>query len=72
MNSEQQIRLIDRLAVSPTEAAQLIGVSRPTIYDLLNAERGIPSVKIGSRRVIPVDGLRRWLNERTEEGNGCP
>ena len=72
MNSEQQIRLIDRLAVSPTEAAQLIGVSRPVIYNLLEMDNGIPSLKIGSRRIIPIDGLRRWLNERTEEGNGCP
>ena len=71
MNSEQQTRLIDRLAVNPNEAAELLGVSRPTVYALLNAERGIPSVKIGTRRVIPVDGLRRWLEDRAEQ-EGSP
>lgn len=56
-------RLLDRLAVSPTEAAVLLDVSRPVIYQLLN-RKDFPSFKIGSRRLIPVDGLRAWIAQQ--------
>ena len=49
---------MDRLAYNPSEAGKSIGVSRPTIYDLMNrAEDPLPNFKVGTRRLIPVDGL---------------
>ncbi|OUO37876.1 hypothetical protein B5F88_12100 [Flavonifractor sp. An306] len=53
------------LAVSPAECARLLGVSRPTIYTLIN-QGGFPSFKLGTRTLIPVDGLREWISSRTE------
>lgn len=55
-------RLVDRIAVSPTEAAAMLGVSRPTVYALLHAGR-IPSVRVGTRRLIAVAALRRLVGE---------
>lgn len=52
----------DRIAVSPREAARLLGLSVPTLYDLLNSGR-IPSVRVGSRRLIAVEALRRLVGE---------
>lgn len=50
--------VLDRqLAVSPRQAAQLLGVSVPTIYELLNSGR-LPSVKVGARRLIATSQLR--------------
>ena len=57
----------DPLAVSPTDAAKLLGVSRPIIYRLMR-EEGLPSFKIGSRTLIPTDGLRNWIEQRTRDG----
>jgi excisionase family DNA binding protein len=60
------LRLVDRLAVSPREAAQLVGVSHPTMYVYLN-EGLIASVKVGNRRLIAVSELRRFLAEDQAE-----
>lgn len=54
---------MDRIAFSPTEAAKLLGVSRPTLYQLLHKE-GFPSFKIGSRTLIPADSLREWVSNQ--------
>jgi excisionase family DNA binding protein len=46
------------IAVSPADAAKLIGVSRATLYNLL--DRGtIPSAEIGGSRRIRVADLER-------------
>ena len=56
----------DRVALSVTEAAVLLGVSRPTIYQLMNRE-DFPSFRIGTRRLISRSGLERWVAAQTEE-----
>lgn len=55
----QGIALDARIAVSPREAAQLLGVSVPTIYSLLNSGE-LASRKVGARRLIAVDELRHF------------
>jgi|GEM_PF-1315254 len=52
---------VDRMLYTPTEAAQALSISRSTIYVLM-ASGDVPSVRIGSSRRIPVDGLRRYVN----------
>lgn len=51
-----------RIAVSPREAARLLGVSVPTVYTLLNAGH-IPSVKCGARRLISVRALHQFIGD---------
>lgn len=53
----------DKLALSVTEAARLLGVSRPTVYSLL-AREDFPSFSVGNRRLISADGLREWVREQ--------
>lgn len=58
------------VAVSAAEAARLLGVPRPTVYQLMNQEN-FPAFKVGARTLISVEGLRRWVTARvgeTEEG----
>jgi excisionase family DNA binding protein len=44
---------MQKLALSPSEAAECLGLSRQKVYDLLNAgER--PVKKVGTRSLIPV------------------
>ena len=54
-----------KIAVSVTEAAQLLGLSRPTIYKLIH--RGdFPVMRIGSRTLIHREKLEAWAASQTE------
>ncbi len=56
---------MDRLTYSPTEAAQVLGVSRPTVYTLIKRD-DFPAFKVGSRTLISAEGLRRWVENQAE------
>ncbi|MFF8706162.1 helix-turn-helix domain-containing protein [Streptomyces albidoflavus] len=55
----------DELLTVPEVMARL-KVGRTTVYDLIRTRR-LPSLKIGSSRRIPADGLRAFLAARLEE-----
>lgn len=57
--------MTDRLALSPTEAAQVLGVSRPTIYTLIK-RADFPAFKVGTRTLVSVEGLREWVKAQAE------
>ena len=61
--------VVERLAYRPAEAAVALGVSRPTVYQLMH-RTDFPSLKIGTRTLIPVDGLKRWLEAQSNGGVG--
>ena len=52
-----------RLSLTIVEAANSIGISRRQIYVELEARR-LSSVRVGSRRLILVQELARWLGAR--------
>ncbi len=56
---------MEPLAVSAAEAARLLGVSRPTIYQYLKRE-DFPSFKLGGRTLVSTEGLREWIRHQTE------
>ena len=56
---------MDKLAYSITEAAQVLGVSRPTLDALLD-QPGFPALRVGNRRLISVEGRRDWIRSQTE------
>ena len=56
-----------KIAVSPQQAAELLGVSRTTIYELIRAE-SFPSFKCGNRRLISVKDLELWVHEQATRG----
>ena len=56
---------LEPLAVSATEAARLLGVSKPTIYQCIHQD-GFPAFKLGNRTLISVDGLRQWVQKQME------
>lgn len=57
---------LEPLAVSASEAARLLGVSRPTIYQYINRQ-DFPSFRLGNRTLVSVDGLREWIRRQTME-----
>ena len=55
---------MDKLALSVSEASNVLGVGRDVVYALLNSGE-LPSFKVGARRLIPVSGLRRYVERQT-------
>jgi predicted DNA-binding transcriptional regulator AlpA len=48
--------------------AAMLGISRPVAYELTKRE-GFPAVRVSERRIIvPVEALKRWLNEQAARG----
>lgn len=62
--------MADRLTYSPTETAQALGVSRPTVYKLM-ARADFPSFKVGSRTLVSAEGLRTWVQAQVERGESA-
>lgn len=49
------------LAVAPAEAARLAGIGRTRLYEAItNGE--LPTLKLGSRRLIKLVDLEAWLD----------
>lgn len=57
---------MDKLLVSPEEAAEALGIGRSTVYDLMRL-RLLPSVRIGRARRIPTDALRQYVTRIAAE-----
>lgn len=55
------------VAVNMTQAAQLLGVSRPTVYRLAKMP-GFPVVHLGGCTRVLVDDLREWTRQQAREG----
>ena len=58
---------VPRLAYDIDEGCAALGISRPTILDLIRAGR-IRTVTIGRRRVIPLTELERSLADNASRG----
>ena len=56
--------MMDKLAVGTTEAAKLLGISRPTLYQLIG-RTDFPSFRVGGRVLISVSGLQAWIERQT-------
>lgn len=59
-----------RIAYTVHEVAELLGISRPMVYYLIN-ERKLKSFKIGRRRLVSAKALLAWIEKeelRTSRG----
>lgn len=56
----------EKLTLTPGEAAKQLGISMPTMYQLCSKE-GFPSVRLGRKIIIPLDGLKKWLGRQVNE-----
>ena len=61
VNRKQPDREIERIHFTFTETQEFLGVSHQTIYKLM--EEGLPSHKIGKKRVFLKEDLIRWIKE---------
>jgi excisionase family DNA binding protein len=55
--------VIEKLLYRPSEAADVIGVSRSRAYELI-ASGVLPSIRVGSSVRVPVEALRAWIERQ--------
>ena len=67
LDRNHQLRLADRLALRPREAAEALGIGERTLRQILPE---LPHVRVGGAVLLPVDALRAWLSDqaKTEQG----
>ncbi len=53
------------LTLTVPEVGEVLAISRAKAYDLARSE-GFPSMRIGTRILVPRDKLIRWIDEQTE------
>lgn len=54
------------LMLNVVQVAAVLGISRAGAYELVHSE-GFPTLKIGSRIVVPKDRLREWIDANTTQ-----
>ena len=61
MSRKKAQESIERIFYTFTEAQEFLGVSHQTIYSLM--KKGLPSHKIGKKRVFLKEDLIKWIRE---------
>jgi len=62
-------RSVPRLALSPEEAAEALGMSRSHFYEHVWADLRV--VRCGQRRLVPVRELEEWLHHEAMKTLGA-
>jgi excisionase family DNA binding protein len=62
-NSTNSTRILLRVH----EAADMLGVSRAKMYELLAANNEIPVVRVGRAIRVPREALLAWIDQQTAE-----
>lgn len=63
-NTPEPLQPLQPLLTIPV-VAEMLGVSRPTVYQLINNE-GLPVIKFRKARRISPLSLQNWLSEREQ------
>jgi len=58
---------MQRLLLRPSEAAEILAISRAKTYGLIS-QGVLPSVRLGHSTRIPLDALRSWIDEHMALG----
>ena len=58
------MKTLEKMTLSVSDAAVVLGVSRPSVYRLIRSE-GFPVFKIGTRTLISRAGLSEWIEKQT-------
>lgn len=59
---------MERILLRPAEAADVLGLGRSKVYELI-ASGELPSIRIGKSVRIPVEALRQWVVARATTDN---
>ena len=60
--------MTEKLALNVEEAAALMGLSKPTMYTVVN-RADFPKIYVGRRIVIPRQSFEDWLQKAAARGD---
>jgi excisionase family DNA binding protein len=60
---EGRVKAAEPLAVRIPQAAQMLGIGKSTLYEII-ASGEIETIKIGRSTVVPIESLRSFLLQR--------
>ena len=66
----ERTKMTEKVALTVSETAAALGVSRPTVYKLLR-RADFPGFRVGSRQLVSREGLARWVAEQAERGESA-
>ena len=58
---------MEKLTITPAEAAKTLGVSKPVIYQEIHRDGGIPHIRVGRKILILRARFYEWINARSDE-----
>jgi excisionase family DNA binding protein len=58
---------MEQLLLRPVEAAEVLGLGRAKVYQLIR-DGGLPSVRIGKSVRVPAERLRQWVERQPVDG----
>lgn len=58
----------EKITLSVSEAAAVLGVSRPTVYRLIR-QSDFPVFRVGTRQLISRSGLETWVERQIKKEN---
>ena len=61
---------MQKMALNVQEVSQMLGVGTNAAYDLFKRE-DFPSIRVGKRIVVPVEGLQEWLRTQSQKSDSC-
>ena len=56
----------EKITLNNSEAAQVLGVSRPTVYRMVHMA-GFPCFRVGARVLIPREALKEWVEAQAQK-----
>ena len=57
---------MEKTTMSVQELSSQMGISLPKAYELVKTP-GFPTIRIGTRILIPVDAYKKWLNKNASK-----
>lgn len=57
---------MSKRVLSVTETAEALGVSRPTVYKMIQ-DGGFPAIKLRRRTVVPIAELDNWIRTQSQK-----
>lgn len=57
---------MEKTTISVQELSAQMGISLPKAYELTRTP-GFPTIRIGTRILIPIDAYKKWLNETSNK-----
>ena len=57
---------MEKTTISVAELSIQMGISLPKAYELVK-QPGFPTIRVGTRILIPVDAFNRWLESQSQK-----